>query len=59
MKIYTHYRNKKKYLIIARPKIRIQSTGDWIPGVLYMCLYWNKEGMLWIRSEEDFKSHFS
>lgn len=59
MRIYKHYRNKKRYLILARPKVRIESTGEWVKGVLYLCLYWNKDGMVWVRTEKDFIDHFS
>ena len=54
--IYKHIRNNKPYLKLLNTKIKI--NGVWVKGVIYLCLYINKEGMIWVRTEEDFKKEF-
>lgn len=31
----------------------------WIDAILYICLYYNKDGMFWVRTAEDFDNSFS
>lgn len=59
MRIHRHNRNGKKYLSVKSTKIRIESTGEWVDGVIYICLYLNREGMVWVRTKQDFDLNFS
>ena len=56
MKIYRHLKNKKPYLSLFKTQIKLD--GNWSPCIIYMCLYWNKDGMIWVRKEEDFNQNF-
>jgi hypothetical protein len=54
--IYAHRGRGTKYLKLLSTKVRI---GDnWIDAVLYVCLYWNKSGMFWVRTKTDFHDKF-
>ena len=55
-RIYKHNRNGKSYFLIATA--RIKHDGEWIPCVIYMCLYRNPDGMFWVRHLHDFNTNF-
>ena len=54
--VYRHVRTDKPYLKLFESKIKI--GGVWSPCVIYLCLYINKDGMIWVRESEDFKQNF-
>lgn len=54
--IYRNRKNQKLYIRLTRTKIDINSV--WVAGVIYMCLYFNKEGMIWTRTEDNFEEKF-
>jgi hypothetical protein len=56
MKIYRHYKNGKPYIKLLRTKVKIE--GDWQEAVIYLCLYLNKDGMIWVRTVKDFEQSF-
>jgi hypothetical protein len=56
MKIYRHLKTNKPYLKVLKSKAKI--NGIWSPCIIYLCLYWNKDGMLWVRLEDDFNQNF-
>ena len=55
MKIYKH-KNGKKYIKLLQTKIK--NNGVWEDCVIYMCLYWNKDKMIWVRFINDFNENF-
>lgn len=55
--IYRHIKTNKPYLKIKSSKVKID--GIWVDAVIYMCLYWNSDGMFWVRTKEDFNKNFS
>lgn len=54
--IFRHIKTNKPYLKIKNTKIKI--NGVWENAIIYMCLYSNKDGMFWVRLENDFKENF-
>ena len=56
MKIYRHIKTNKPYLKLKTTKIKID--GIWTDGIVYLCLYRNLDGMIWVRTQEDFKNNF-
>lgn len=54
--IYRHIKTNKPYIKLKNTKIKI--NGIWETAIIYMCLYWNKDGMIWVRLENDFKQNF-
>lgn len=54
--IYTNIKNNKKYLKLKHSKVKIE--GVWQDVVIYFCLYWNKDGMIWVRTVKDFNENF-
>lgn len=56
MKIYRHKKTNKPYLKIKSTKVKI--NGVWTDSTIYLCLYLNSDGMIWVRTEEDFKNNF-
>ena len=55
MKIVSHKKGKK-YLKLMN--IKIKKDDQWLDGVLYLCLYFNRDGMLWVRFKDDFEKNF-
>ncbi len=47
---------EKKYKLISSTKIKID--GEWVEGIIYMCLYNNPDGLIWVRTKEDFFEKF-
>jgi hypothetical protein len=56
MKIYRHLNNGKPYLKLVKSKVKIE--GEWKEAIIYLCLYLNKDGMIWVRTIEDFEHNF-
>jgi hypothetical protein len=56
MKIVRHLKSNKKYLKFCRTKIKIERV--WQNAIIYICLYLNKDGMIWVRLEQDFNNNF-
>lgn len=56
MKIYRNNKNKKPYLKLFKTKTKI--NGQWENSIVYLCLYLNKDGMIWVRTIEDFNKNF-
>lgn len=54
--IYRHKTNNKLYLRLLNLQIKLDGT--WVDATLYMCLYYNRKGMLWVRVKEDFNNNF-
>jgi len=54
--IYRHKKNKKLYLVLLKTQTKL--VGKWWPAIIYMCLYWNKDGMIWCRPEWNFNEDF-
>jgi hypothetical protein len=54
--IVRHLKNKKYYIKLFNSKIK--SNGVWKNCVIYLCLYFNKDNMIWVRYEEDFNKNF-
>lgn len=54
--VYRHLKTNKPYLRLLRSKVKINNI--WTPCVVYMCLYLNKDGMVWVRLEDDFNKNF-
>lgn len=46
----------KPYAFHSKTKIKI--NGERIDGVIYLCLYENPDGMIWVRTEEEFFRFF-
>ena len=55
--IYRNKKNNKLYLKLLSLKTRMGPV--WIDAILYICLYYNKDGMFWVRTAEDFDNSFS
>lgn len=54
MRIY--YYKDKPYEVLSDTSIKIGD--EWIPGIIYICLYENKDGMVWVRTKEEFNKLF-
>lgn len=55
--IYIHNKTSNEYAIDCITKMKHPDTGKWIPAVIYHRT--SKPDILWCRSVESFKSHFS
>jgi hypothetical protein len=53
--IYRH-QNNKPYLKLLSIKVKIDN--EWVDAILYMCLYYNRAGMFWVRTKQDFNNKF-
>jgi hypothetical protein len=42
----------KRYEIFSKTKIKI--NGVWVDGIIYVCRYENPDGMIWVRTAEEF-----
>ncbi len=51
-----HLKTLKPYIKLWSTKVKI--NGVWIPAVIYMCLYYNKDGIIWVMTKEDFENNF-
>ncbi len=56
MRTYKHIKTGKKYIKLLSSKIKID--GIWKETIIYCCLYYNKDGMIWSRLKEDFNLNF-
>lgn len=56
MKIYKYKKTNKPYLKLCESNIKI--NGLWVKTIIYLCLYWNKDGMIWVRTKSDFFENF-
>ena len=54
--IYRNRKNQKLYAKITRTKIKIADV--WTDGVIYLCLYLNGDGMVWVRTVDNFNDNF-
>lgn len=54
---YIHNKTSNEYIIISITKMKHPDTGEWIPAVIYYKT--SESDILWCRSVESFKSHFS
>jgi hypothetical protein len=54
--IVRHLKNRKLYLKLFKSKIKRENV--WENCVIYLCLYFNKDGMLWVRYTDDFNENF-
>lgn len=54
---YIHNKTSNEYIIISIIKMKHPDTGEWIPAVIYYKT--SESDILWCRSVESFKSHFS
>lgn len=54
---YIHNKTSNEYIIISITKMKHPDTGEWIPAVIYRKT--SEFDILWCRSVESFKSHFS
>ena len=54
--MYRHIKTNKPYFILKRTKVKID--GIWKDAIVYVCLYFNKDGMVWVRLKEDFELNF-
>ena len=57
MELIKHNKTNKTYLKLFTTKVKI--GGLWVPAIIYVCLYWNKDGMIWVRTKKDFEQNFS
>ena len=55
--VYIHNKTSNEYIIVDITKMKHPDTGKWIPAVIYHRT--SKPDILWCRSVESFKSHFS
>ena len=70
----TYYYKGKPYRIVAESKIKasgviewwagkgkfaIHPAHEWIDVVIYECLYDNPDGMVWVRTKEQFYNLFT
>ena len=55
--VYIHKKTSNEYIIVDITKMKHPDTGKWIPAVIYHRT--SKPDILWCRSVESFKSHFS
>ena len=46
----------KQYNLLLETKIKIDD--EWVDGIIYMCLYYNPDGMVWVRTKEEFFEKF-
>jgi hypothetical protein len=53
----TYYYKGKPYKILYKSKLKLD--GEWIPCVIYKCLYKNPDGLIWVRKQEEFFELFS
>lgn len=53
---YIHNKTSNEYIIVNITKMKHPDTGEWIPAVIYKL---SESDILWCRSVESFKSHFS
>lgn len=53
---YIHNKTSNEYVIDSITKMKHPDTGEWIPAVIYKP---SESDILWCRSVESFKSHFS
>lgn len=56
MQVVKHNKSGKKYLRLWNTKIK--KDGVWLEGIIYLCLYYNKDGMIWVRFKDDFENNF-
>lgn len=49
--------NNKLYLEVLSTKVKIDN--EWVDAMLYMCLYYNRAGMFWVRTKQDFNNRFN
>lgn len=55
--VYIHKKTSNEYIIVDITKMKHPDTGEWIPAVIYHKT--SESDILWCRSVESFKSHFS
>ena len=55
--VYIHKKTSNEYSIDDITKMKHPDTGEWIPAVIYHKT--SESDILWCRSVESFKSHFS
>ena len=55
--VYIHKKTSNEYVIDDITKMKHPDTGEWIPAVIYHKT--SESDILWCRSVESFKSHFS
>lgn len=54
MKKYTY--KGKTYRVVMEYKVKINN--EWVPAIIYECLYNNPEGMVWVRTKDEFLQKF-
>lgn len=55
--VYIHKKTSNEYSIDDITKMKHPDTGEWIPAVIYHKT--SESDILWCRSVESFKTHFS
>lgn len=55
--VYIHKKTSNEYSIDNITKMKHPDTGEWIPAVIYHKT--SESDILWCRSVESFKTHFS
>ena len=55
--VYIYKKTSNEYIIVDITKMKHPDTGEWIPAVIYHKT--SESDILWCRSVESFKSHFS
>lgn len=55
--VYIHKKTSNEYVIDDITKMKHPDTGKWIPAIIYHKT--SESDILWCRSVESFKSHFS
>ncbi len=46
----------KSYRLLQSTKIKID--GEWVDGIIYMCLYKNPDGLIYVRTKKEFFEKF-
>lgn len=54
----TYILKERPYRILHQAKMKDETTGDWIPCIIYMTLYDNPDGTIWVRSVKEFYLKF-
>ena len=53
----TYWYKNRPYKILQETAIK--EGGEWVPVVIYICLYDNSDGKIWIRKTDEFDKKFS
>lgn len=51
---WRHKGNMKLYEILSEALIKEETTGEWVPGIIY-----HGDGKVFVRTEKNFNDHFT